>query len=119
MPYLVEFHDQVRRLTHQLALQKAPDYLRFVQDRETCRYDALDLISDTPRATEDVVVYRRRAGKSQRCIYLHFAPGKGRSGWYYWVSYDRLPDSEQPPREKILTRKDWEAWVINRQAAQN
>lgn len=89
-----------------LMLQRAPIFLRAVQDQKK-EWDALDQLHDTVADGETVYVYvlDREPG---RCHVLRRGKGQ-QSGWYTVATY-RL-HIEQPSQEILSSTIGWRKWV--------
>lgn len=88
------------------AAKRAPVYLRGVVDAEGER-DVLDLLEDTPRAQEQVYVYRR-VGEAGHVHLRMSGAARRASGFYALADYEYLPDVDG---EQVRERDAWHAWV--------
>lgn len=92
-----------------LMLQRAPDYLRAVQNALSGAWDALDLLKDTPGPTDLLIVAYRRVGDRTSC---HVDWTRQRSGWYMGGSYELV--AEQPADDVLRDTERWRAWCWER-----
>ena len=93
-----------------LELARAPVFLRVVIDWESKKVDALDLLEDTPAASEVIFIYRR-AGKPSSyfaCSRRTRSGGGCQAG--FWCEYYLYEN--QPPDIVCRDRARWEAWAV-------
>lgn len=92
-----------------LLLQRAPKYLRAVQDREGT-WDALDQLTDSPQPDERVIVYEMVSGPMR--IHLQRRErGRRVCGWYEGGEYRIVADQ---PGDVVRSTTGWRAWVTAR-----
>jgi hypothetical protein len=92
-----------------LQLRRVPQLLRVVRSRQG-EWDALDQLDDEPKATETIVVYRRRDDlQVSRYHILTGRPRRAGSGFYWMASYSVLPD--QPADDQVRETAAWRAWA--------
>ncbi len=91
-----------------LALERQPIYLRVVLNRRTREWDALDQISDTPKANESLYAYRREwIGLP---VHIQFSGKRGRRcGWFRPAKYRFV--AEQPSEEVMRDAARWQQWA--------
>lgn len=96
-----------------LSCVRAPLYLRVVRSR-TGEWDALDQISDTPKATETITAYRRvgSAGSMHLSYSTPSGPVAGRSGAI--AEYELC--AEQPSDEVARDNEAWRNWATEQNA---
>lgn len=94
----------------ELALSRAPMFLRVVVDETTLKWDALDQLDDTPGPSERVHVYRRDGGTGET-----FACTRGH-GCAHSVdaSYRHLPNVDG---EQLRDMGRWREWAQAPEAA--
>ena len=88
-----------------LTLSRAPVFLRAVRERGTENWDALDLLTDTPRDSEEIVVYRRES--EPVTVHISRRP-RSQSGWYQMATY-RVVDP-QPQDAEVRRHESWRKW---------
>lgn len=96
-----------------LQLKRDPILLRFVSAKSSTRFDALDLLDDSPKIEETV-----RVGRRVKTGEVHLLCARGAripSGWYRTAEYELL--TPQPEQAILRTRPTWEAWATEWWAA--
>jgi hypothetical protein len=86
-----------------LLLKRAPLFLRAVQD-QAGTWDALDQLTDEPRADERIVVYRMVEGPTV----VHINRGRNGSGFYRGGGY--LLVDPQPSDDVVRKTQLWRWW---------
>jgi hypothetical protein len=100
-----------------LQLRRAPLLLRVVEEPafeegKPSKWDALDQLSDSPRMTERVHVYRLN-GEAQSVHLCIRGKNRRAGGWYQigeYVYHDRQPD-----RDTGRQMVKWRAWAVEEQ----
>lgn len=90
-----------------LMLQRIPKYLRVTE--ENGKFDALNNLTDTPRATEKIYAYIH-VGQAGYCHIRR----KGGGGFYAIASYQFIP--EQPVDSVMRSEEAWTKWVYEQAA---
>lgn len=101
-----------------LMLQRAPLFLRVSFDGspgrialEADKWDALDQVEDSPKASEVLYAYYR-TGSHGRAFIDFGGAKKHLSGLYTSASY--LYMSEQPPQAVMASNEAWREWTMER-----
>jgi hypothetical protein len=103
---------------HELALQRAPMFLRVVVDtREPLKrnglprvkaIDALDLLDDEPRPHESIHIYE--VIWANEPVHICARGSGARSGWYVSASYRHRADVDG---EQMRDTAAWRAWTTS------
>lgn len=88
-----------------LQLKRAPLFLRVVHGPDG--WDALDLLSDSPRPMESILVYQLQGQPGT----MHIHASKGQGGWFVWGQY-RLLTQPQPEDKDTRETARWRAWCL-------
>jgi hypothetical protein len=94
-----------------LELRRAPVLLRVAIDGETV--DALDQLSDTPRDTETLYVYRLEGKASSYHLLVRGPKARERGGWWAYAEYVSVPMDEQPDQETLQDTERWREWATD------
>ena len=97
-----------------LELARSPLFLRVAQSTSG-DWDALDLIADTPKLDERIVVYRRAEKPSSVCLDYTDKQGRRRGKIIAWAKY-ALHDV-QPDDATARSNGSWQAWCVEQQKA--
>jgi len=92
-----------------LMLRRSPTFLR-VCHKGRSEWDALDQVSDTPRAGE--VLYAYRLVKDDGVVFVR--PG----GAYRLAEYAYIADT-QPSDEAMRDTMTWRGWCLEKQTQEN
>jgi len=87
-----------------LALRRAPLYLRVTY--QSGEWDALDQLSDVPKAKESVYIYKRL--DCARGVHVRASKGSGLGGCWSYGQYRYIGDL---PDEISRHTKEWRAWA--------
>lgn len=88
-----------------LAVSKAPPYLRFVRDRDTHKWDCLNLSEDTPSEHEEIFLYRLHPG-SFSMVHIDYRGSKP-STWDASGNYSHI----ETPVEIRETFRDYNVYL--------
>ncbi len=93
------------------AVKRAPLYLRATVDAGTGVRDVLDQLTDSPRESEEVVVYKLDGEAGT--VHLNFGSGRGgqRTGFYATGDYHHVP---YVVGAELRTEMTWRRWVAAR-----
>lgn len=101
-----------------LELHRTPIMLRVVKSTLTGEWDALDQLDDTPKASEEIHVYRMRPGSSGtvHVDYRDAKTGRRRGSWMKYAEYTLWP--EQPADAIVRTNERWREWCNSLQQSE-
>lgn len=100
-----------------LALRRAPFFLRVVQSITHGEVDALDQLTDQPRPSESIYVYRQTKNSGGAFICSRGSKEKrAASGYMPIVEYSL--NVEQPSDEVLRDNAKWQEWVFSQPEAQ-
>lgn len=95
-----------------LDLRRAPVVLRVVRDRRTGAWDALDQLTDQPKPTEEIFVYRL----AEEPTYMHLkCARRSQSGFRCMANYRHWP--QQPADDQLRTDSAFNRWCLDNRAA--
>lgn len=87
---------------------RIPLLLRVTRDDVTAKVDVLDLVDDTPKATERILVYLREPDP-RSTGFIDFRRGKNADGGAF-QSYRYHPSPVFPPEDVARDTKRWQEW---------
>jgi hypothetical protein len=92
-----------------LCLHRLPIFLRAVQDRQTQKWDALDMVDDQAKPTETIVAYRLRSNDGTVHIDRRDAKTGRRVGeWFRSATYAVY--HQQPDDATLRDNAKWAEW---------
>jgi hypothetical protein len=92
------------------SVTRCPTYLRAVIDADGT-YDVLNLLTDVPKPSEQIHVYRVVPGTWTFAFIDFRGKDKGRSGRYEMADYVHVPDVDG---ESVRETAAWQAWATAR-----